>query len=234
MADFLDFVNVPIYDKYKAEGGQLDYNTWLRVGKPSTDITATPGAGFVDQYGNVYPGKPPANWTAASDTQTAGLPVYIAPASYSPPVKGSYNTNPGGGSETAYSPLTVGESASQNLADVTRATYEDWRKQYLPIALEMMNQTTYNNPDLVGKEVKSAVGNVESAFKNAQGLQDRTASRYGISFDDRQRAASDRITGLEKSTAVVDAANRIRQKLADRNKQIAAGGIPAINATQGG
>lgn len=233
MANMSDFVYGPLYEKYKAGGGQLDYNTWRRVERPSADPSMTPGAGFSDQYGNVYPGAPPADWTAAS-TQEADLPVYIAPASYTPPVKGSFNTNPSGGSGTAYSPLTVGGSAAQNLADVTRATYEDWRKQYLPIALEMMNQTTYNNPGLVDKEVKSAVGNVESAFKNTQGLQDRTASRYGITLDDRQKAASDRITGLEKSTAVVDAANRIRQKLADRNRQVAAGGIPAISTAQGG
>lgn len=119
-------------------------------------------------------------------------------------------------------------SASDMMASVTRATYDDWRKTYLPIALEMMNQTTYNNPALVKKEVASAVGGVNSAFNSAKGVRERTASRYGVQFDDQQKASNERIMGLEKSTAVVDAANRIRQRLADRNRAIATSGIPNI------
>lgn len=146
---------------------------------------------------------------------------------------GEYGILPDG--SYGYNPLVKAGKATDMYAQVTRAVYDDWKQNYLPVALEMMNQTTYNNPGLMAENVTQAVGNVNSSFNSAQDQQDRTLSRFGISRTGQAQEVSDRMESLSKSASIVDAANRIRQNLADRNRQVALGGIPNLaGKTYGG
>ena len=149
-----------------------------------------------------------------------GNPQYAKP--------GEFGVLPVGGS--GYNPLVYGGKAADMAAQVTRATYEDWKSTYLPVALQMMNEeTAYNNPALVSKGVTQAVTNVNKSFDNAAAQQQRMASRYGVGISSEQQAVNDRVNNINRSTSVVDAANRIRQRLADRDRAIALGGVPNLS-----
>jgi len=180
-------------------------------------------------------GNNPLSNAVTSQTQ-AGDIIGALPSKYTPEGKkreedariqaeaiASFNTNNPG----LINPNLPG-GASQAMADITKATYNDWKSTYLPIALEAMNQTTYKNPALLKGAIGEAKLGAENTFNNTAGIRNRTASRYGVSFDEQQTAANNRTVGLEKSRAVVDAANRIRQRLADRDRQVATGGVPNL------
>lgn len=119
-------------------------------------------------------------------------------------------------------------SAADIAGAVTRATYKDWKQNYLPVALQMMDQTTWKNPELITEGVQSAVSDVNNSFDAQAGVQERTLGRYGMTVTPEQKAVNDRVNNLSRSSATVDAAARIRQKLSDRNYAIAMGGIPKI------
>lgn len=151
-----------------------------------------------------------------SEWQSAGMP--------GPPEGGTVD------STGAYVPLRAGGSASDMLANITKATYEDWKSQYLPIALQMTDQTTYNNPGLVTEAVNAATATTRNAYDAAYGVRDRTLSRYGVAQSAQEQAVNAQRNETDKTASVVDAANRIRRRLADRNRTIALGGIPNLAA----
>lgn len=118
-----------------------------------------------------------------------------------------------------------GSSASDMAAQITRATYEDWKKTYLPVSRQLMNESTYLNPNLEKESVAQAVSNVNRTYDASTTQRDRTAYGYGTALTGEQQAVGSRVNDIERSSAVVDAASKIRQKLADRNKEIALGSV---------
>jgi hypothetical protein len=121
-------------------------------------------------------------------------------------------------------------SAISEAAAITQARYTEWKNDYLPSALKLQGQTTYNDPTLVDREVNKAVGTVNQAYDTAAGTQDRYSLHSGVDFTPQQQAVSDRVSAVKKSASVVDAASQIRQTLADRNKTIMQSGISTYTA----
>ena len=121
-------------------------------------------------------------------------------------------------------------SVSDLAAAVSQAQYEEWKNSFLPVAINMNNQTTYNNPGLVQKGITQAVGNVNQAFDTSLAVKNRMIQQAGITEDPMMGAVNSRVNSVQRSASVVDAANRIRQNLADRNKSILQGGVPNYQA----
>lgn len=114
-------------------------------------------------------------------------------------------------------------------AALTRAQWADYQQRFQPVETQLMNMTTYSNPEIVGQELGRAIGEqgyINKAFNTAQTQAVNNTARFGAALTPEQQAARNRQFTMSKSTAVVDAANRIRQKLIDRNQQIAVGATP--------
>ena len=122
-----------------------------------------------------------------------------------------------------------GANAADTAAAVSQANYNEWKNTYLPAALDLNNQTTYNNPGLVQQGVTQAIGNVNQAFDSAAAQRNRFMQQSGTTQDPMLGAVNSRVNNVQRSSSVVDAANRIRQNLADRNKSIMQSGIPVSN-----
>lgn len=73
-------------------------------------------------------------------------------------------------------------------------------------------------------------GYVQGAMDRAYEGQQRNFQRFGMAPTERQQAAIDVNDSLKRSTAVVDAANRIRQKISAQNDQIMMGASTASQA----
>lgn len=126
-------------------------------------------------------------------------------------------------------PGAFGGNADLEAAAVGQGQYNEWKNTYLPIALDVNNQTTFNNPELVNQGITQAVGDVNQAFNTQAGTQQRYQQQYGLTPDPMQGAVNSRVNSLGRSQSVVDAANRIRQNLINRNTSIMQGGVPTAS-----
>ena len=138
--------------------------------------------------------------------------------------------------------------------ELTRKQWEDYQNRFVPIENRVMNMTSYNSPWLVTREINQAIGGkvmdlapggtgtgsatwdsgyVNRALDASRDSQERSFARYGIAPNAQQRQALDRQSALTQSTAVVDAANRIRQRISERNQSIAQGTIPNAGRSYG-
>lgn len=109
---------------------------------------------------------------------------------------------------------------------LTQAQYDSWKNTFYPVIEQMLGQSTYANPQIANEQISEAISSVNSRFNSAEGMRNRYASQYGLDIDPATQAENSRISNVKRSAAVVDAANRIRQSLMERNKQIMEGGIP--------
>lgn len=68
-----------------------------------------------------------------------------------------------------------------------------------------------------------AGGYVQGALDNAYNQQQRNFQRYGMNASTRQQSAIDNNDTMKRSTAVADAANKVRANIVDRDNQILMG-----------
>ena len=113
--------------------------------------------------------------------------------------------------------------ASQQLANVARAEWKDYLARFKPIENALMNQTTWENPALFDENISQAQSAINTGMDTSAQSQSQLLQRYGIGQTADYKTANDRLNNLNRQAALVDAANRIRQSLVDRNYQIATG-----------
>jgi hypothetical protein len=116
------------------------------------------------------------------------------------------------------------------LGALTRAQYLSEKAMFEPIEDRLRNMTTYESPEKTALSINDAIGSngyVNKALDNSYNQGQRQTSRYGMALNARQQESVDSNAAMKRSTSVVDAANRIRQRLVSRNEQIMLGGSPA-------
>ena len=122
---------------------------------------------------------------------------------------------------------------STTVGQLTRSQWADYVSRFSPIENQLMGMTTYNSPGLVSSEIAKGVEIADNASATATGMRAMNRSQYGLTPRAGQQALEARQDNLTRSTAVVDAANRIRQSLIDRNRAIASGTIPNAGRAYG-
>ena len=127
-----------------------------------------------------------------------------------------------------------GGKASDLLAAVTREMWEDYKKRFFPLEEQLMGMTTYKDPSLMEREVEKGQGRVEATFGSLWVTAVRRASSYGQSWDAAQYQANLNAHRLDKTAALADAANRIREKIIERDREIATGASTAEKTYPGG
>ena len=118
-------------------------------------------------------------------------------------------------------------------AQLLRGQWEDYKTRFRPVENALMAESTYNNPALRQQAIATGREHVTRSFDNAQAIDDRNLQRLGMKRSAEEQAAASRVGGVERSAAMVDAANRITQRLVDRDREIAAGGIPNAGRAYG-
>jgi hypothetical protein len=127
--------------------------------------------------------------------------------------------------------FTGRNQASDTWAWITRAQWADYLNRFAPREDALLNMTTYMNPALAQQEISKAKAEAGQAYDAASRMGDQYMSRYGAALTSGQQASQNRADSLGRSASVVDAANRITQKLIDQNREIALGAGNAVNAT---
>lgn len=126
-----------------------------------------------------------------------------------------------------------GGKASDILSKLTRAQWQDYKERFQPIETALMNKTTYNNPDLVRESIIGGWNTVNKAYDTAIESRGNMLSRYGVNQRADEQAAVERSNQIQRSSALVDTANRIRMRLEDRNREIALGSTPNAGRAYG-
>jgi hypothetical protein len=127
------------------------------------------------------------------------------------------------------------DQASDTWAWITRAQWADYLDRFAPREEQLLAMSTYFNPALAKEEINKAKRASGSAFDTSQRMQQQYESRYGAGALGGEQAYDQRVASIGKSAAIVDAANRITQKLIDQNREIAVGASEAANrGTLGG
>ena len=116
---------------------------------------------------------------------------------------------------------------------LTRAQWEDYQLRFQPKEDQLMNMTSYKNPAVVGIEVDNAIQGAQRASEVSQGVASRNFARYGLTMDAARQTATNRANALAASTASVDAANRARFGIMDRDRAIAVGASPNAGRSYG-
>lgn len=109
------------------------------------------------------------------------------------------------------------------LARIYRDQWSDYMTRFFPLENELID--TYGNPQVHERIIDEATQRAETGFDAARGSYARGMARYGMTPDAQTQAETDRAFGLNRSLAVVDAKNRTRQALKERDSGMLAGGI---------
>lgn len=125
------------------------------------------------------------------------------------------------------------KSPSKIMAQLLRKQYEDYIARYQGTENALMDMTSYNNPELVSEEVATATNTANNAMAAAAANQQYAYQHLGMAQTAETQQANTARNSLNTSTAVVDAANKVRQRIADRNQQIALGSTPNAGRAYG-
>lgn len=187
-----------------------------------------PSDGTAAPEGGKSTGKAVAGFSVTdAQPQDGATPTgYVAPPG---PSAGRAANTAANTANTAYQTANPGTinpnagSASGWIGAIEKAQYEDKKARFDPIENALMQETTYMNPNLAGREIGKAEADTMQTYDNISGSQAIQLGRYGMSLNSDQQTSSDRLNSLGRTGAVIDAANNIRLKLVERNQQIAAG-----------
>lgn len=140
------------------------------------------------------------------------LSVLTAGGKYGPSELWDRNKPEGGG----------GSEASDALAALYGAEYDDYLRRFVPIENEIIKRVT--DPSFTTGAVTGSVEDVRSGYANAdQQFTDRMG-RLGLTLTPQQQAARDRTQQHQLGLSEVEVANRVRQQVTDRNLALIGGG----------
>ena len=123
--------------------------------------------------------------------------------------------------------LTNG-SARDTQAKLYRQQFDDYVKRFGPKEEELIG--SYNNKaGLTNTKVAEAKQFAGLGMDNAMQAQQITQSRYQTAMTPQEREAQQRSFSLERGLADVDVANRTRQHIADRYRNMLSGGLSSFS-----
>lgn len=124
--------------------------------------------------------------------------------------------------------MKIGDVSKKKLpgisATIARSQWKDYLRRYVPFEESLFQQTYYDNPKLVQGTLNTELPRVRSAINLGQQIQSRRLRALGQYVSREAQTRLDRTWDSERALATVDAANRIRQNIADRSRDIAFGG----------
>lgn len=137
---------------------------------------------------------------------------------------------------STYTPYLVSNFSSDpsvTIGALTRAQWQDYQARFVPIENRLMDLTTYNNPELAAAQVSDAMSSAGAAVDTANQNRELNRAQYGLTARAGQQQLEARQDSVTRATASMDAANKTRQALIDRNRMIAVGGIPNAGRAYG-
>lgn len=164
--------------------------------------------------------------------QTQSVPHYDSSKSIFPPPPGlsAIGGQPPPGGTGLIAPEG---SASDMAAQVLAGEFENWRQQFKPLELNLLNQSSLNNPQVLTDAVSKAGTIANQSFDAMGGVRRRRLAAQGVAPTADQQMVTDRISSLSKAAAVAGAENKARQQVEANDEMIALGVSPNPNLIGG-
>jgi hypothetical protein len=160
----------------------------------------------------------PATSGGGGEGGDSGSPASLNPAPY----KGGPNI------------LQPGATASESASQILAAEMQQWETTYRPVEMNLLNQSSLNNPNVLPDAVNSATTTTNEAYDAMAGVGKRQMAARGITPTADQAAVSNRLTGLSRAAAVAGAQNNARQMVSTQDQLIALGSAPNPQIVQQG
>lgn len=135
---------------------------------------------------------------------------------------------PAGISSPAPASAGRGLSAQESFAALTRAQWDDYLTQYVPLENLMIKYAT--DPNAVTEAVASARKDVGMSFDAQQGANQRRLRGLGLTLDSDEQRAATRSTGLARSLADVSATNLTADRVRERQQSLLGNPAPTIRS----
>lgn len=119
-----------------------------------------------------------------------------------------------------------GMSAQETFAALTRAQWDEYLTQYVPMENLMINYAT--DPNAVNEAVTSARRDVGMSFDAQQGSNERRLRGLGLTLNGDEQRAADRSTGLARSLADVSTANLVGDRVRERQQSLLGNPAPGV------
>lgn len=179
---------------------------------------------WVDQQtGQLHYGDPPAELSPTGNTYGEDkIPIY-----WQAPTPGQVDPATG-----KYVPLSPSGSASQMMANILAAEFANWEQQFKPIELNLLNQSSMTNPEILTNAVRDAKDTTNQTYDALAGVEQRQRQSRGQMQTDASMQVSDRLRNLSRAQAVSGAENRARTQVAAQDELIAMGTVPNFNVVQ--
>lgn len=107
-----------------------------------------------------------------------------------------------------------------------REQYEDWKKTFMPVELQALQQLSFNNPNVLPDALKEAEETVSGAFNAMQGVAERQNKALGLQPTQQQEATTKRLIDLREAAALAGAKNDARASVRQMDEAILMGTTP--------
>jgi len=107
-----------------------------------------------------------------------------------------------------------------------RDQYEDWKKTFMPVELQALQQLSFNNPNVLPDALKEAEETVSGAFNAMQGVAERQNKALGLQPTQQQEATTKRLIDLREAAALAVAKNDARASVRQMDEAILMGTTP--------
>ncbi len=107
-----------------------------------------------------------------------------------------------------------------------RDQYEDWKKTFMPVELQALQQLSFNNPNVLPDALKEAEETVSGAFNAMQGVAERQNKALGLQPTQQQEATTKRLIDLREAAALAGAKNDARASVRQMDEAILMGTTP--------
>lgn len=116
-------------------------------------------------------------------------------------------------------------SLSYKSAQLLRADYDDWKKNFAPIEQNLLKQISYNNPSVLPNALDKTEDTVEKSYQSMGGVLERQAAGLGIDQTQQQEATGRRLLDLNKNKTLASAENNTRANIRKMDESILLGTV---------
>lgn len=110
-----------------------------------------------------------------------------------------------------------------------RSQYEDWKKTFMPIELQQLQQVSFNNPTVLPNALKESEATVRKSFGSMEGVLERQNRGLGLMPTQREGDAAKRMMDLNEASTLASAKNATRSNVRQMDEAILMGATPNPN-----
>ena len=125
------------------------------------------------------------------------------------------------------------DAAQSTMSNLIEQRYSFLKEKTTPLEDALFSYSAYNNPNLLQETTASAIPLVQQAYGTERDVTNRAMASMGMQFDSTESKLRDKLQNLTSQESIANAASTIRNKIRDRELQIAYGTAAGYSNTVG-